>query len=168
MVAVLVLGVVAVWVPLVVVFRLDPLAMLAHSAEAHHNVIAGFRRAYGIWVWLNLIEFACFAGPALMLLVIGAAPAAWRRGGLARALAVAALGTVIALDLSGTVRAEVGRIWFLLMPPLCILAAGAVTPGEDAGSDLQGQVAPWLPTVLLQCIALIALAVALHPTARPF
>ena len=157
----LALGVAVVWVLLVVFLGQDPLAMAARSAESHRSVIAGFHRAYGIWVWMNLVEYGVFLGPALAALVVCGASAARARGGPAACLAMATLAALALLDLSGTVRAEVGRIWLFFAAPLAVIAAGACLPTVGHPRRL------WL-TVALQVVALLALVAAVHPSVRPF
>ncbi len=155
----------ATWAGYVAFLGLDPLALAAASGAAHHGVMEGFQRAYSVWVWMNLVEFACFLGPPLLLLAAVATPAAVRAGGAARALGIAAPLVVLLLDLSGTVRAEVGRIWLPLMLPLAVLSAGAGKPSRLEETATWRAV--WQATVILQLGVACALAAGIHPVVRP-
>jgi len=160
-VACLAAGAAAVWAVLVVLLRQDPVAMATLGARYHRVVIVGFHRAYGVWVWMNLVEFGVFLGPALAALVPAGVSAARRRGGQAACLALGTLATLALLDLSGTVRAEVGRIWLFFAGPLSVIAAGACVPQVGEPPRM------WL-TVSLQVAALLALVAAVHPAVRPY
>lgn len=164
-VAGLLVGFAGAWLVLVVALGLHPADLVARSGVAHRGVIEGFHRAYGVWVWMNLVEFACFLGPPLLLLAAAGVADGWRVGGAARALAVAAPLTLLALDLSGTVRAEVGRIWLPLMLPLAVLSAGSCRPSRL--EDTAHWRTAWQTTVLLQLLVCLALAAGLHPVVRP-
>jgi len=83
-----------------------------------------FPRTYWKWVLMNPVEMAVFAGLALVIAALWAAPAV--RNIESRPLRLFLLSwliVLVVLDVSGTVRAEVGRIWLFLMWPLA-LAAG--------------------------------------------
>lgn len=159
-------GLVALWGLLAVVLGADPVGYARAAGEAHREVIETFGREYRVWVWMNLVEFGCFLGPPLVLLAFAGGLRALREGGAARAWAIAACALLLALDLSGTVRAEVGRIWLFLMLPMAVLAAGAGMP-ERAGYAHRW-LSAWLPTALLQAGLAVALAAGLHPVVRPF
>lgn len=167
--AAMVAGIVAFWAPLCLVLQLDPLAMAVRGGEAHHGVMQTFQRAYGTWVWMNLVEFAAFIGPALLLLLAAALPVARRVGGIAPVFAVAVIGALLLVDVSGTVRAEVGRIWVFFMPPIAVIAAGACVAGRRApDAEVRQREGLLGSTVIAQVAALVALAVTVHPSVRPF
>lgn len=159
-------GAAVVWAGLVVSLRFDLPSIIATAERAHRMTSEGFGRAYHTWVWMNLVEFGAFLGPALAVATVVGAVAALRRGGLARALAVGALGTLLLLNLSGTVRGEVGRVWLPLMPPLAAIAACAGSQVEPEPGP--PRVSAWLPTLVLQVAALVAMCAALHPSVRPY
>lgn len=166
----MVAGVMAFWVPTCLALGLSPVSMATLSGEAHRGVIQEFGRVYSTWIWMNLLEYAVFLGPPLLILAIAALPAAHRAGRRAALYAAAVLGTLLLVDLSGTVRAEVGRIWVFFMPLMAVLAAGACVaeqPGtQDAERRLRQSLLGW--TVLTQVAALIVLAITVHPSVRPF
>ena len=107
----------------------EPIAV-AHTAKAvQAAIMRDWHRGYATWLGMNLVDFAVFAGPCL----VGIA-GSWlilrlrrarreRRLGRADLLAMAVLATLLLIDLSGTARGEVGRIWCLLMPYFAIPAA---------------------------------------------
>jgi len=85
-------------------------------------------RTYWKWVLMNPVEFSVFAGLPLVIAARWAIPELRRdsgRRGLNTFLIAFAL-TFILLDLSGTVRGEVGRIWLFLMWPLAMAAGPAL------------------------------------------
>lgn len=85
-----------------------------------------FPRTYWKWVLMNPVEMAVFAGLAL---VAAAAWAGIQRKALSPSLGVfliSWLAALAVLDVSGTVRGEVGRIWLFLMWPLAVGAGAAV------------------------------------------
>ena len=80
-----------------------------------------FPRTYWKWVLINPVEMAVFAGLALAIAALWAAPA--MRSPESRPLRLFLLSwliVLVVLDVSGTVRAEVGRIWLFLMWPLAL------------------------------------------------
>lgn len=135
-----------------------------------HSAITGVAsfRSYHVWVWLNLVEFAVFLGLPLAVLVVAAAPGAFRAlraptgQTLPAYLLTAALVTLLLLDLSGTVRGETGRLWLFLAP---WLAAGAtpVVLDEDA-HDLR----PLASTCALTGVQLLLMAWSMEPIMRPY
>lgn len=110
-------AVVLFWGALRLFFAVDGLAIWRTSQELHRTL----RLEYPLWPLFNLYDLAAFMGwvPFVGALgAVGAAVVARRRGrhvpGGALALGWAA--AVLLLNLSGTVRAETGRLWLFLMP----------------------------------------------------
>jgi hypothetical protein len=87
-----------------------------------------FRR-YSWWLLYNLVDLLLFAGIAVVAGVFAAAIGGWRnrattgigRNGL---VALGLVALLVVLDVSGSTRAEVGRIWLFFLPLLAIVAAG--------------------------------------------
>ena len=105
------------WGALRLFLTVDGLAIWRTSQALHRTL----RLEYPLWPLFNLYDLAAFMGwvPFVGALgAVGAAVAARRRGrhvpGGALALGWAA--AVLLLNLSGTVRAETGRLWLFLMP----------------------------------------------------
>ncbi|GAB4275864.1 MAG: hypothetical protein Kow0080_25690 [Candidatus Promineifilaceae bacterium] len=98
---------------------------IAHTGMAQHYNLATGQRSYTTWLWGNLVDFALFTGLAAIFgfgqtVLQGikptrpSSPAVW---------AVAGAVLLILLDLSGSTRGEVGRIWLFLMPFAALGAA---------------------------------------------
>jgi hypothetical protein len=126
-------GVIAFYLVLYLLTGYRALAVARIGLFAHRQATTvEFPRTYWKWVLMNPVEMAVFAG---LPLVIAALWAARRlRATNARPLAmflVCWLILLAALDLSGTVRGEVGRIWLFLMWPLALGASAGL--GEEAG-----------------------------------
>jgi hypothetical protein len=99
------------------------IGLFAHRQET----TVEFPRTYWKWVLMNPVEMAVFAGLALV------AAALWtslrRDTRASSSLYPFLLSWVVvlaALDVSGIVRAEVGRIWLFLMWPLAVAAGGGM------------------------------------------
>ncbi|HEV7518352.1 MAG TPA: hypothetical protein VGR07_18805 [Thermoanaerobaculia bacterium] len=92
-----------------------------------HRAMAVVTRSYATWVGWNLYDFALFLGPALFGLALAAlGRAAGERPSRAYRWGLWGFwGLLLLLDLSGSVRGEVGRIWLFFMPMACLFAAAA-------------------------------------------
>ena len=100
-------------------------------------------RSYGVWIVWDAIDFATFFSLPLTVLLlarisrIATAIRAYLKGDLQphsiwAPLAVAALMSFVVLDVSGIVRAEVGRMWAYFGP---LLALVALAPGKVPSSE---------------------------------
>lgn len=100
----------------------------SRSMAAHHIVMSG--RPYAEALGLNAVEFALFAGPALVLGMLAGTFRGLRRPELAAAghVGLAALVTVGVLLLTAQTRGEVGRIWGFVTPLLTLPAAAWLRP----------------------------------------
>jgi hypothetical protein len=111
----------------------EALRALRTALAIHH---AGYTapRSYALWLAFGPLDLAVFLGLPLAVLAVWRAAAATRQGANGAPLrpparfALAAVGGVALLVLSGTTRGEVGRIWIPLMPLLLL----------DAATDLDG------------------------------
>ncbi|NIM05748.1 MAG: hypothetical protein GTO55_05890 [Armatimonadetes bacterium] len=104
-----------------------PAIIKAGLAVHRHTTLEEASRAYWKWVIYDPIEFAIFLGLPLMLWALLAVRGDNQRAALG-GFALAWVGTLLLLDVSGWVRAETGRIWLFLMPPAALL--GAVRLGQ--------------------------------------
>jgi hypothetical protein len=109
---------------------------------AHRIQVLILGRQYSTWVGWNLVDYALFLGPALTMVAMARAIEEFRGMRSKRASAettalfeipaarfpwaCAMFAALFALDLSGKILGETGRIWMFLMP-LAALAA-AVSP----------------------------------------
>jgi hypothetical protein len=100
-------------------------------AMAAHRGMAVVTRSYAVWVGWNLYDFALLLGPGVLFLALAAL--GWARGSSRpfRWGLWGFWGLLLLLDLSGSVRGEVGRIWLFFMPLACLFAAAGVSDGED-------------------------------------
>jgi hypothetical protein len=99
-----------------------PAVVRACFEGAHRVQVLIYERRYSTWVLWNLVDFVLFLGPPLALATI----ATWRSP-----FAVALLVAVVALDLSGSILGETGRIWMFLMPLAVLAAAGSDARRSD-------------------------------------
>lgn len=122
----------------------EPLRALGTALAIHHAAFTA-PRSYALWLAFDPLDLAVFLGLPLAVLAAWGAATAARLGAsgaplrpLAR-FALAAVGGVALLVLSGTTRGEVGRIWIPLMPLLLLAAAADLDgPATVALGLLQG------------------------------
>jgi hypothetical protein len=100
----------------------------SRSMAAHHTVMSG--RPYTAALVLNAEEFALFAGPALLVVMLVGTFRGLRRPEFLGAgqVGLAALVTICVLLATAQTRGEVGRIWGFLMPLLTLPAAAWLRP----------------------------------------
>ncbi len=151
----------------------DAAGVFSEGLGAHSSLTgrASFR-SYHIWVWLNLVEFAVFLGLPLAALVVTSAPRmlhalrATSSQALPAYLGASALIVLLLLDLSGTVKAETGRIWLFFGPWLAAWLAAAAAPqalDEDA-RDLRLLII----ACALTALQLLLMAWTMQPIMRPY
>jgi len=101
-------------------------AVAREALLAHHGVTTGeAARTYWKWILMDPLECAAFMGLPLLITAFWSLRAARADPGLSRwrTFLLSWLVTFAVLDISGTVRGEVGRIWLFLLWPAA-LAAG--------------------------------------------
>lgn len=131
-------GAVSVFVLAFLILGINYPAILGSALGAHREVTTqAFARTYSRWLGWNLFDFWMFmgAGLGLWLLwqVIGEIAALRRlQSTSVTPLLWATVLTIVALDVSGVVRAEVGRIWMFLMPPLAAAVGRHIASREGA------------------------------------
>lgn len=149
--ALLIAGFLLPWLALALFAGYDPWEAF-RSAMVQHRAIAVTPRGYSTWLAWNPYDFALLLGPvALGLAAAALRPRAERTPGY-RALVWGWWGLLVLLLVSGSVRGEVGRIWLMLMPFACLLAAGAAAERWAPRS-------PW-PSLLLLAEATLLLVLA--------
>ena len=155
-------GVAAVWV-VGAIAGLRPFDVLENSMAAHY-LIAGpeSHRSYGIWVWMNIVEFAVFLGLPVFVAGLPVIVAAIRRRrprGLTpwAGMAFGAAVVLVAVSFGGEVRGETGRILAPLMPLVILFLAEA----EEK---------PWALgiTAVLVLVQTVGMALAMEPVSTPF
>lgn len=143
------------WIVLALFTGHNPLAAF-HDAMVQHRAIAVESRTYSTWLLWSPYDFTLLLGPAVAGLAAAALVPRGTRTAAFRILAWGWWALFLLLLASGTVRGEVGRIWLMLMPFACLLAAGAAAERWDRRSV-------WA-TVLLLLQAALLLALAANMT----
>lgn len=125
--AVLAFGVASIWLVYWVGWGVAPWEVIL-TGLAQHRELVTVHRSYGLWLVYNPLDFVLFAGLAVTAGLLLAGVAAMRDGGQRRTpiglLALILLLTLLALNLSGATRGEVGRLWLLFMPAAAVVAGG--------------------------------------------
>jgi hypothetical protein len=135
-------GFLAPWALLALATGYAPLRDFRIAIAAHRGM-AVLTRSYSTWVGFNLYDFTLLLGPAvagLAVLALGGVGRGGRgfRGGrsgqgrFSRSFRWGLWGfwgLLLLLDLSGSVRGEVGRIWLFLMPLAGLFAGAALVDG---------------------------------------
>jgi len=122
----LILGSVSVWLAYQAACGVSFWEVFSTAMQTHFHL----GRSYRVWVVYNVYDFLTFLGVPVAVLFVAESIRAWRRvvqtrlAVSAEALpALAVSTTLLALDLSGVARGEVGRMWLLWMPAACLIVA---------------------------------------------
>jgi hypothetical protein len=117
------LGCASIWLAYWLFYGVNPLSVIATGSRLAFESTTG-NRSYGVWLLGNPIDFAVFLGFPLVILLfynlirrIPFPKSLWP-------LAVATVGTLVVLWLSGLVRGEVGRLWMYFGPLFVLIAIG--------------------------------------------
>jgi hypothetical protein len=121
------LGGASVWLIYQAISGNSFLDVFSTAMQAHYNL----GRIYWIWVLFNPYDFLTFLGVPVDVLCVSEGWRAWKRALLSRGrdvplrsiLTLTVTGAMIALNISGVARGEVGRMWLLWMPAACLIAA---------------------------------------------
>jgi hypothetical protein len=122
--ALLAAGFLLPWIALALCAGYDPWTAF-RTALTEHRAIAVAPRSYSTWLAWNPWDFALLLGPAVLGLAAAALRPLGERTAALRALTWGWWALLALLLASGSVRGEVGRIWLMLMPFACLLAAAA-------------------------------------------
>ncbi|MEZ4831295.1 MAG: hypothetical protein R2873_04695 [Caldilineaceae bacterium] len=129
-------GVALPWLAAFLGWGMNFFELMRAGLGAHYDIVTA-HRVYATWVWMNVVDYVLWTGPALILL--GMAGSALLLTGVSRlrpwrdwaGLALIAWITFILLDVSGATRGEIGRLWIFLMPfPIFIALALPWTRGQ--------------------------------------
>ncbi|MCA9936921.1 MAG: hypothetical protein KC415_23460, partial [Anaerolineales bacterium] len=125
----LLLGGLAIWLGYWVIYAVPPWEIVRTGLAQHYQLVTLHRR-YDWWVIWNLVDLLVYAGWPLLFgaaLALGGSLHALRRRTLTppAALGLALALLIILLDVSGSARGEVGRLWIFFMPLLALPAAAA-------------------------------------------
>lgn len=135
-----IVGLASVWLIYWLGWGVAPWAVARVGLQQHYELVTSLRR-YDWWVAYNLIDLLIFAGPIVVvgfaaalfttirslilpkvsttMLTVGSTLRKDNSTGLILALAF----LILALDLSGSARGEVGRLWLFFMPLLAVISA---------------------------------------------
>jgi hypothetical protein len=125
----LALGGASVWLVYQAVYGVSFWDVFSTAMQTHFHL----GRSYWVWVGYNPYDFLTFLGVPVAVLFVAESARAWRKAIRTKmavpvvpikalpALAISA--TLLALNLSGAARGEVGRMWLLWMPVACLVVA---------------------------------------------
>lgn len=117
------LGVASLWLVYWAGWGVPPWAIVQTGLQQHYELVT-LHRHYSWWVAYNLLDVLLFAGLPVVAGFVGAVGTRSEERG-ARGGWVMALGVlVLVLDVSGSARGEVGRLWLFFMPLLAVAGAG--------------------------------------------
>lgn len=157
--AALTLGAASIWLIYWAGWRVAPWEVILTGLGQHRQLVT-IHRSYGLWLVYNPIDFLLFGGLAVTAGLLGQAVAAARDGqqrrGAFGTMALIMILTLAVLNLSGTTRGEVGRLWLLFMPAAAIVAGG-----------YWPRVVGNRPNLLLLLASQLALALAIGLAWRP-
>ncbi len=153
-------GSISLWLVVWISWGVSPLAIAQTGLAQHYELVTTIRR-YDWWIIWNLVDLALFAGWPLTLGFLAGLFLAlrfWRKKALQAVdiLALSLLLLVVILNISGSARGEVGRIWLFFMPLMAYPAARfwhRILPGK----------APALTIVALQLLMVVTLGLAWRP-----
>jgi hypothetical protein len=128
------LGAAAVWLVYWLGWGVPPWAILQTSL-AEHYALATSQRSYGHFFVYNLVDLILFAGvTAVAGLALGLLD---KRANLtARQLAASLAVFILLLNLSGSTRGEVGRIWLFFTPLVALLGGGFLGDWLEHGTQI--------------------------------
>lgn len=152
-------GMASLWAIYWAGWGVPPWAVARAGLQQHYELVTNLRR-YDWWLSANLVDFFLFAGPPLAVGLIWRAGEGLRRPKDERAedgsLAILLLGLLLAIDLAGSTRGEVGRLWLVFMPAAAVIAGGIL--GRRLG-DWRNL---WL-IVVAQLILVVSIGLAWRP-----
>ena len=127
-----VFGLITVWLIFWAGWGITPWAIIQTGMSQHYELVTS-QRSYTTWFGFNLLDLILFAGlPAMVafvfLLTTVAQTIHHRSLTDNQIIALSTAVLILILDISGSTRGEVGRIWLFLMP--LILISGSIFLNE--------------------------------------
>jgi hypothetical protein len=163
-------GLLSIWAALFVITGTAPWSLFSSAMSEHLSL----DRPYFPWLILSLNDFFMFTGwPLVLLAALGVwhivkKPELRRAWPLAASLAIALAITLLAVDLSGTVQGESGRILLYLSPLVLLIASMAIQSGEEGSSSLIVTAAQAVVLlVLVACVHVVDSGLSSPPAAPP-
>jgi hypothetical protein len=154
-------GGMAVWLIYWLTAGVPPWAVAQVGLAQHYELVTLHRR-YDWWLIYNLLDVLIFAGPVVAIGFIGALIKPYSALRTPRSalhnLLLPLLFLLLLLDVSGSARGEVGRLWLFLMPFMALGSAAFFLPAPPHPR----RAAPLL-LVALQLLIVLAIGVAWQP-----
>ncbi len=121
-------GSLAPWLLFWGIYGVPPWEIVEAGLGQHYELVTT-KRAYGTWFVWNIIDLLIFAAPVVVVgaLLTARSLADKSAGRGMQVFAGATLGLLLLLNISGSARGEVGRIWLFLFALLAIAAAPKLT-----------------------------------------
>jgi hypothetical protein len=116
-------GCASIWLLYWLFYGVNPLSVISTGSRLAFESTTG-TRSYGLWLLGNPIDFLVFLGFPIVILLIYNLIKRLPFPKSLLPLAVAVLGTLILLWLSGIVRGEVARLWMYFGPLVVLIAIG--------------------------------------------
>lgn len=120
-------GAAAFWLVYWLGWGVAPWAVAQVGLNQHYELVTSLRR-YDWWLGSNLIDFALFVGPPVVVgLLWRAGETVRRREGRAAPdgrIALLLTALLLVIHLAGSTRGEVGRLWLVFMPAAAVMAGG--------------------------------------------
>jgi len=156
----LLLGSLTIWLGYWAIFAVPPWDIASAGLAQHYQLVTLHRR-YDWWLIWNLVDLLVYAGWPLLFgaaLALGGGIRALRHRALSptTALALALALLIVLLDVSGSARGEVGRLWLFFMPLLALPAAAALSKRLPEPGHL-------LAVIALQLLLAASIGVAWRP-----
>jgi 4-amino-4-deoxy-L-arabinose transferase-like glycosyltransferase len=155
-------GVTAVWLIYWAGWGVPPWSVAQVGLEQHYELVNQYRR-YSWWLFFNGVDLVMYAGLPLLAGFTASVVVAMqrlrrpeRRPGALPLLALSLALFLVVLNVTGSTRAEVGRIWLFFMPLLALVSGGYLA------ATLPRWRQAWL-VVGLQLVLLLAVGLAWRP-----
>ncbi|PIE80890.1 MAG: hypothetical protein CSA11_06600 [Chloroflexi bacterium] len=121
------LGGLSIWLSYWLVWSVPPWQIWQTGLSQHYELVTSHRR-YDWWLIWNLVDLMVYAGLPLLIGYLAGVVDAFKNGRSPHLtpinkLALTLFAFVLFLNLSGSARGEVGRIWLFFMPLLALVAA---------------------------------------------
>lgn len=151
-----------VWLVYWAGWGVPPWAVVQEGLAQHYELVTLHRR-YEWWLVYNALDVLIFAGPAIVLgfLLLLRKPHRVLSQPLAALIVPLAL-LLLLLNISGSARGEVGRLWLFLMPFLAIDSAAFFLPGT-AHSPAHPFTRSIPILITLQLLVTVAIGLAWRP-----
>lgn len=149
----------SIWLVYWLGWGVAPWAIAQVGLSQHYELVTSLRR-YDWWLGYNLLDFFVFAGPPVVIGFIWLAASGVRARDIHRTeygrVAVLLILLLAGINLAGSTRGEVGRLWLVFMP------AAAVVAGGYFGRRWSEKTVVWL-IVIAQLVLAISIGLAWRP-----